>query len=122
MTSYKLAPNRQSLSTTLRTIRIAFVILIPLLLCCLVTPASAGIWAEYLPGSVPYTQVEAGSTQVWALDQNGNVYQYSSSTNSSTRSRAASFGLRSVSGTQFGGSAHPERSTNITSRKKLFKK
>jgi hypothetical protein len=75
------ASNRQSLSATLRSIRIGFVTLIPLLLCCLVTPASAGIWTEYLPGPVPYTQVQAGSTQVWALDLNENVYQYNSSTN-----------------------------------------
>jgi hypothetical protein len=59
---------------------IGLLALIALFLCGLATPASASTWTEYSPGSVPYTQVVAGSTQVWALDQNGDVYQYNSST------------------------------------------
>jgi hypothetical protein len=51
------------------------------ILCCLATSASAGTWTEYAPGSSPYTQIAVGSTQVWALDELGDVYQYNSSTN-----------------------------------------
>lgn len=69
------------LAASSRTNRSGLLTLIALLLCGLATPASAGTWAEYSPGSVPYTQVVAGSTQVWALNQNGDVYQYNSSTN-----------------------------------------
>jgi Tectonin domain len=65
---------------TSRIIRSALLAFIPLMLCCSAIPASAA-WTGYFPGSIPFAIVAAGSTQVWALDQNGGVYQYNSSTN-----------------------------------------
>ena len=73
--------NRCSLSVNLRNIRIGFGIFVPLLLCCLATSASAGVWTEYAPGKHLYGQIIVGSTQVWAMDQEGGAYQYNSSTN-----------------------------------------
>ena len=67
-------------AASLRTNHSGPLTLLALLLCGLATPASAGVWTEYLPGSSPYAQIAAGSTQVWALATNGDVYQYNSST------------------------------------------
>jgi hypothetical protein len=77
----KLALDRQTFTECWGTPGIGLLAFIPMLLCGLVTHASAGTWTEYSPASAPYAQVQAGSTQVWALDEAGDVYQYNSSTN-----------------------------------------
>jgi hypothetical protein len=79
-TTNKLSSPRQWSTGNLWAARIALLLFIPMLVACLATPASAA-WEGYFAGSVPYAIVAAGTTQVWALDTSGNIYQYNSSTN-----------------------------------------
>lgn len=67
-----------SFGGSLRRLRAGLLMSVALVLC-LTTPASAA-WKSYT-NSVPFAIVSAGSTQVWALDTSGGVYQYNSGKN-----------------------------------------
>jgi hypothetical protein len=75
------AYNRYSFSSALGSFRLGLIAFIPMLLCSLATRASAGTWTPYYGPIVPYAMVAVGSTQVWAMDTSGGVFQYNSSTN-----------------------------------------